>query len=107
MNKVAKELMNENNKMLEYYSRAKEIWTSIDITDKNLSKKICNRQHEFEQLCRDRNLGQKIMVYSGIKKYIDTSDNQSAIVICDAFINGNCCNEVKQLARKARLDFNL
>ena len=106
MYNMMQELINRNEKIAIYYAKAKVIWESIDILDENLNKIICSKQSEFERLCKDRNLGQEIMVYSGIIYYI-SDDKKLAASICNALINSSCSNEAKQYARDAKQYFNL
>ena len=109
MYNTIKELMNGNEKVTEYYSEAMKIWKTINIVDKDLSTILFNNQLEFEHRCGGRNLGQEIMVYSGIVQYVcdDMSNTESAKKIADAFIKSNCSIEVKQFAKDAKEYLNL
>ena len=110
-------LLNENNKVFEYYQLAKTEWKKILINEEyknsdSLSKRLSEAQFWFESNCGDKRLGQEIMVITGIAQFYDLhigfeATNKKALFIYEAFTRSYCSMEVKFLVSKIAIQYGL
>ena len=110
MHQTIEALLKGDEEILHFYKVATERWTqvlmSLEGKPEMLKEIIRVEQFWFERNCGGRELGQEIMVLSGIARYYDThsgftdqaigqSSRAEALNVYRAFVGGNCSIEVK------------
>ncbi len=114
MHYTIEELLKSNLQMQKYYSNAIELWEEIDSLasrdSQSLSQVIRAKQSEFEQRCGGRNLGQEIMVVSGIGRHYSTArglEDVKARAVYKAIKDSMCSLEVKVAADKIAESYSI
>ena len=102
MCKNIQKILNGSDEIASYYQQAKLLWDEIDISDKELINKVQKIDEKLERICKDRNLGQEILVCYGIMQFIEKEnpDIHSAKKIADVLSSDYFSNEIKNLAKE-------
>ena len=115
---IIRELLDGNNKIVDYFITAGDKWSEVigtsDIDDVSALADWCSdNQLWFEQNCGGRWLGQEVMVTAGIAGFYDPSggfDDEScrnALNVYHALKESRCSVEVKYHAEDIAKSYSL
>ena len=102
-------ILNKNDEKASYYKEAKLLWDEIDMSDPKIVDKLELIQTKLEIFCKDRNLGQKVMVCYSILHFMETEnpDMQSAKKITHILIHSQFNREIQHLAKEINIQYSL
>lgn len=117
MHYTLEEVVKGNSGIVRYYSTAQRQWQQIlhetePLTVANLAKRLSTDQLWFERNCGGRELGQEVMVVSGIAQFYSTADGfgenyDTALLVTKAFSSSFCSVEVKSHARHVAQSYDV